>query len=162
VVAAVLVLVDAALRLAWVATAAIAAAALVTLGYAGHLMILVWGAVAVPLAFVTAHRLRSSGRPLHPACRALALRSYALLTVATLLVHALLISGTSGSVVPGAGEALGMLAGAGALDPLRRSGRLRARRYAVVHQSARSRATIGRFLALRGLTCPCSSQARDA
>jgi hypothetical protein len=105
--------VDAALGLAWLSVAAIAATALVMLGYVGYLMILVWGAVAVPLAFVTAHRLRSSGRRLDPACGALALRSYTLLAVATVLVHALLMSDRLGHVGPGASEALGMVAGMG-------------------------------------------------
>jgi hypothetical protein len=105
--------VDAVLSLIWIAAAAVAGAALLMLGYVGYLMILVWGALALPLSVVTTRRLRSTGRDLDPSCRALAMRSYTILAATTVFVHTALISGLLASEAPLGSDALGMLASVG-------------------------------------------------
>jgi hypothetical protein len=77
---------DMLLVIGWIAMLGVAASALILLGYSGYLMILVWGAAAAPLAVLSARRLERRHLTLDPVCRRLALRSYALLTVATMSV----------------------------------------------------------------------------
>ena len=86
---------DVLLLIGWVAALGVAAAALILLGFAGYLMILVWSAAAAPLSLLSVRRLAKRRLTLDPGCRRLALRSYAWLVVATMTVPLALWASTS-------------------------------------------------------------------